>query len=518
MANPLKRLHYGELGEIESVKSVLSIINKSFGTQFRTSDSTVKVPSWSVDASSGGVTITLDAIDESKTVIHVHIRHQRVGRFSLIGEIDEPYTPLLRRLADTVCLSLQQQIQLQQSRQEVEFLAMQVSQDFEELAWLRQCGTIVQSLGVRSRIGDLAHSILWSLVDIVQARQLAMVTYREPISVDDYTAILTRGEVTSFGTSEYPDEAIHEIYQRYGLNALRQPFVSSSIFDPVSNHNIELILVPIRIESKLFGWLIALESFDESSDAGRYDSDIHESSFGSFEAGLVASAASFLASFEQSRLLFSEHEDLLIGVVRSLVNTIDAKDAYTCGHSDRVAEISRLLGQQLGLDEKTCEQLHLAGLLHDIGKIGVPDAILLKPGNLSDEEFELLKQHPVIGFQVLKNLKQMSFILDGVLHHHESMDGSGYPSGLAGEEIPFAARIIAVADAFDAMTSNRPYRSGMPVEQAEAILLANRGPQWDPQVLDAFFAAQDRIYEACFGRPENKQRFDPIRTSVAAVH
>jgi HD-GYP domain-containing protein (c-di-GMP phosphodiesterase class II) len=139
----------------------------------------------------------------------------------------------------------------------------------------------------------------------------------------------------------------------------------------------------------------------------------------------------------------------------------------------------------------------MAGLLHDIGKIGVPDYVLGKPDRLTDEEFAQIKRHPEIGCAILKHLKQLHFVLPGVLHHHESFDGRGYPHGLAGDSIPLLGRIIAVADAYDAMTSDRPYRSGMPTEKAEAILRSGAGKQWDPRMIEAFFQEIDEAHQIC---------------------
>ncbi len=127
----------------------------------------------------------------------------------------------------------------------------------------------------------------------------------------------------------------------------------------------------------------------------------------------------------------------------------------------------------------------------------MPDEVLLKPGKLTDEEFEKIKQHPAIGHSILKHLKQLSYVLPGVLHHHESVDGRGYPHGLTGEAIPFSARILAVADAYDAMTSSRPYRSVMPREKAESILQENAGTQWDARVVEAFFGAASDLHTIC---------------------
>ena len=510
-----------ESTEIETIKAVLEIANTAFGTAFHASDFPHDQAEGLGLRQQGGVSITLNKTDHSSTEIIIDIGHASVGTFRLEGMLKEPPSSLLDRLATTTSLAIEQKIQLVQRTSEVEFLAMQVSQDFEELAWLRECGVAIQSLGAKSPTVGLAQSILDSLVQLLQADQIAMATYVQPVDVDEEMAFTNACEVVSFGADEFEPDAIREIFEKFGYLAIDRPYVTNALLDLYSEHNIELILVPIRIEAKVFGWLVAFQSIpSEVVSSGR---QIREPSFGSFEAGLLGSAASFLASFEQSRLLIEEQEDLLIGVVRALVNTIDAKDPYTCGHSDRVASISRIIGEQYGLDAVECEQIHLAGLLHDIGKIGVPDAVLLKPGELDDDEFEQLKQHPVIGYQVLKNLKQMSFILEGVLHHHESLDGSGYPDGLAGYSIPLAARIIAVADAFDAMTSDRPYRAGMPPQQAEQILRENAGPQWDPQILAAFFAGRDEIHAVCFDYEQQSDNVadelvSPLATSVFAVN
>ncbi|MCA9240034.1 MAG: HD-GYP domain-containing protein, partial [Planctomycetales bacterium] len=134
-------------------------------------------------------------------------------------------------------------------------------------------------------------------------------------------------------------------------------------------------------------------------------------------------------------------------------------------------------------------------LLHDIGKVGISDDVLLKPGRLTDEEFDLIKQHPECGYKLLVRLAALGDLLPGVLHHHEAYDGQGYPHGLVGEDIPLTARILAVADAWDAMTSDRPYRPGMPWEKAMSILRDGAGGQWDARVVDAFFAIIEEVKE-----------------------
>lgn len=191
---------------------------------------------------------------------------------------------------------------------------------------------------------------------------------------------------------------------------------------------------------------------------------------------------------------YRELQDLLVGLARSLTAAIDAKDSYTFGHSERVARIAMELGRELGLHEEELSDVFLAGLLHDIGKIGIRDAVLGKPEPLSAEEFEHVKQHVIIGHSILQNLKPILHLLPGVRNHHERYDGKGYPDGLTAEEIPLLARILAVADSYDAMTTNRPYRSAIPIPEVEQILRTGAGAQWDQRVVDAFMACRQKIH------------------------
>ncbi|MDO8585529.1 MAG: diguanylate cyclase [Armatimonadota bacterium] len=175
--------------------------------------------------------------------------------------------------------------------------------------------------------------------------------------------------------------------------------------------------------------------------------------------------------------------------VQSLVAAVDARDRYTRGHSERVTEYALRLGEMLQVDEDMRDALKMAGLLHDLGKIGVPDAILNKPGRLTDEEHETIKRHPSVGGNILQRAPQLDRIIPGVLFHHERWDGLGYPDGLSGEGIPLIARILALADSFDAMTSDRPYRKALSVEQALAEIEANAGKQFDPDLAESFLIA-----------------------------
>lgn len=176
-----------------------------------------------------------------------------------------------------------------------------------------------------------------------------------------------------------------------------------------------------------------------------------------------------------------EIEGLSLHVVHSLADAIDAKDAYTKGHSGRVADYSREIAKRFGYSAERQEEIYMMGLLHDVGKIGVPDEVINKPGKLTDEEFAKIKTHPGRGARILENIKEMPKLATGARWHHERYDGRGYPDGLAGENIPEEARIIAVADAYDAMTSHRSYRDVIPQEVVKGELEKGAGTQFDPK-------------------------------------
>lgn len=177
--------------------------------------------------------------------------------------------------------------------------------------------------------------------------------------------------------------------------------------------------------------------------------------------------------------------DDLHDIVDSLAAALDAKNSYMCGHSERVAELSVMLAKQMGLPVAELQRIHIGAHLHDIGKIGIPDAILNKPGKLTDIEFSIMRQHPEIGSRIVEKIKVLRDIADIIRHHHERYDGKGYPDGLYGCNISFGARIVAVADSFDAMTTVRSYRSALSCPKAKEELLRCRGTQFDPEVVNA---------------------------------
>jgi HD-GYP domain-containing protein (c-di-GMP phosphodiesterase class II) len=191
--------------------------------------------------------------------------------------------------------------------------------------------------------------------------------------------------------------------------------------------------------------------------------------------------------------LYNDLKKFVIGVVKSLVSAIEAKDRYTRGHSVRVTRYAVMIGKMMQLNQEQRNTLRWASILHDIGKIGISDSVLNKKGPLTNEEFGLIKQHPKKGYQILEPVEQISYILPVVLHHHERYDGKGYPEGLTGDAIPIEARVIAVADTFDAITSTRSYRSSKTGYEAMQIIDKVSGTQLDPNVVDVFKKVYDRF-------------------------
>jgi HD-GYP domain-containing protein (c-di-GMP phosphodiesterase class II) len=215
---------------------------------------------------------------------------------------------------------------------------------------------------------------------------------------------------------------------------------------------------------------------------------------------MLGAAAGSLGVLLENAGLYEDQQSMFLGTLEALTTSIDAKDPYTCGHSERVAYLAARLAAEIGVPKETCERIHIAGLVHDVGKIGVPEAVLCKPGRLTDDEFALIKKHPEIGHQILQDIKLMDDVLPGVLYHHERYDGRGYPHQKKGEDIPLMARIIGLVDAFDAMSSNRTYRAAMNREKVLEEVRKGAGSQFDPSLAEAFLKIDLREYDEMVAR------------------
>lgn len=372
--------------------------------------------------------------------------------------------------------------ELQRQKSQKQEFVKQVTKDFEELTWLRSVSQQIGDATFRQGIHELVSTQLPKLRQVIDAEFIGLV----PIELIADADAENPAKVANSGSINLSTKRLVEFVERCELNSKGLTSVfntqsSAAVFDGFPELR-NCIFTRLEKNGKVYGFLLALNKevdFFCQSPEQFLMIDPNGFQFGTFEAGLLASLGTILSSHAANSELFREQEQLVTGVIRAVINAIDAKDQYTCGHSDRVAEFSKAIARQMGLDAEECERIYLTGLLHDVGKIGVPDSILSKPDKLTDEEFEIIKKHPEIGYNILKHLKPLSYVLPGVMHHHEAVNGKGYPYGLVGEQIPLAGRIIAVADSYDAMTSDRPYRKGMPSEKAESILCKEAGSTWD---------------------------------------
>lgn len=211
----------------------------------------------------------------------------------------------------------------------------------------------------------------------------------------------------------------------------------------------------------------------------------HNAYFQEEDAQLLRILANQASTFLQVADMYEGAGELFLGVIKALITAIDAKDPYTQGHSQRVSDYSVLISRELELDESLVNDIRIGSLLHDIGKIGIPDSILLKNGKLTVEEFKIIRRHPSTGVNILRQVKLLEPMTPAIAEHHERLDGSGYPSMLTGEEISLMGRIVAVADVFDAMTSNRPYRPALSLDEVLSYLSENAGILFDPICVNA---------------------------------
>lgn len=205
-------------------------------------------------------------------------------------------------------------------------------------------------------------------------------------------------------------------------------------------------------------------------------------------------ARRMLRNHRRQSALFENLRNTLFSFIQGLTKALEAKDPYTCGHSERVARIAVRIAQKMGLSEQEVGDIYLAGLLHDIGKIGIRDEVLAKPGPLTEAEYLHVQQHPIIGDRILSGIAQLEHLIPAVRGHHERIDGNGYPDGLSGDDLHLMARILAVADACDAMMSPRPYRPSLPAGAIVHIMRQGAGTQWDAQVVDVFLQCSEQLF------------------------
>ena len=247
-----------------------------------------------------------------------------------------------------------------------------------------------------------------------------------------------------------------------------------------------MIVVPVASKERMLGVLQAVNKKE-----GHFTDDDLE---------MLEALAHQVGTAIENALLYQEQRETFLGVTMAFAEALEKRDNYTGGHTRRVCEYSMAIARHMALPEEQLAELHLSAILHDIGKIGVSDRVLQKPGRLEPDEFAEMNRHPVLGAEILEHVKSLRAMIGGVRHHHEKYDGSGYPDRKKGEEIPLIGRIIAVADAFDAMTSTRPYRTALSHETALNELATFSGRQFDPHVVAAFMEVYNNGELSCCTR------------------
>lgn len=307
--------------------------------------------------------------------------------------------------------------------------------------------------------------------------------------LDSLQVFLTKAGYTFVGLTD-PLEAIERVKTEHFdlmlLDFLMTPIHGDQVVEEIRKFNKDLYILLLTGHKDLAPPLETIKKFDIQGYCEK--SDKFDQLLLLIESGIKAVSQMQLIKKinDELKLTYDKLEAAYLETIEILRNTVEAKDTYTKGHSDRVAEYSVLIGKELGLSEDDLKKLKLGGLFHDIGKIGVPDHILLKTTKLDDNEYSEIKNHPTIGAHILSNATIFNDIIPIVKHHHERFDGNGYPSKLKGEEIPYLARITSVADSFDAMTSKRSYRDCLPLDVVKEEIRKNSGTQFDPEIAKVF--------------------------------
>ena len=352
---------------------------------------------------------------------------------------------------------------------ELNTMSGELSESYEELSLLYKLSV---NMKVNQEPDEFLKDACRELQQVVGVNWLAIQLIDEDPRLEDLS-----GHMILAGDSGCSSSCVHEAGKYLIVRMSNEDH--SVVFDDTTKLHVPLLprlakqmmVVPIRFEGKTLGIMFGGDKLD-----GTHISSI--------DIKLCDSLVNSMAIFLGNMMLYEDANAMFIGTLHALTSAIDAKDSYTHGHSERVAFMSRMLAEEAGLDPQLVERTYVAGLLHDVGKIGVPESVLCKPGRLTTSEFTQIKLHPEIGAKILSDIRQMKDLIPGVLCHHERWDGKGYPSKLAGDDIPIMGRVIGLADAFDAMSSNRTYRKAMDINEVLEEIKRCSGEQFDPHLVD----------------------------------
>ena len=409
------------------------------------------------------------------------------------GKIKTDSPDLWLRLAESVCQNFKVELENQDLRLENEEFAQQAIDSLEELNFLKFATNEMGGANLSDGVSPFINKILVALRTSISAQTVELVwncDHEIHRSLE-----LESSYVTNNNGNCWPDadRLIERFYSPHNTTTMirnncqcESEFIQ---FDLLNN----FAITPIHDGHSVLAWLVAVNRTFSEFTKSNWEAPSTIREFGTIEAMILEASAAIICSHVANVSALREQELLLTSTVKSLVSALDAKDPYTCGHSERVALYAQLIACKMGFDEQQIERIYMTGLLHDIGKIGVGEQTLNHPGALSEKQFDLIKMHPHSGWSILQGIKQLEYVLPGVLFHHERMDGAGYPDNLVSDEIPLEARILAVADAYDAMTSDRPYRKGMSHERAARILTEGCHTQWDSEIVEIFLSSEDQI-------------------------
>ena len=403
--------------------------------------------------------------------------HRLCGRLSLdagwllqVASDTRPVDPITLRAFGSFASSLiRGEARSMNVEKDIESLSTQLSDTYEELTLIYP---ISSGMRVNRSVEDFFLQTCMEVIGVMAVRGAGYVVV-DANNRPDVSAIY--GETTL--PPELTAQLTTELLRRFGTNP-KPILINDLASDPecaaIAPYARRLVAVAIQRQERTLGTLYCLDKIDQE--------------FTTQDSKLLNSIANETAIYLENAALFSDARRLMMGLLHALTSAVDAKDAYTCGHSQRVALFGREIAMAAGLPELLCERIYMAGLLHDVGKIGVSEEVLRKPGKLTAEEFAEMKKHVDIGARILRDVRQVDDLIPGVLYHHERYDGKGYPQGLAGQNIPLIGRILCVADSFDAMTSNRTYRKALPLEVALLEIRRCAGTQFDPALVDAWLS------------------------------
>lgn len=380
------------------------------------------------------------------------------------------------RVATTLYWIHEDACEIDRRNSEVQTVSKQLGESYEEISLLYKLSA---NMTVNQPPAEFLNNACRELQQVLGLRWLAL-----QMGDDSRRIGALRGMTFAAGSHAPPLNKLRAAGRQ--LLAVRPDLAEPIIVDDTSTLGIdilptltrELLAVPLSRDGVTYGLLFGGDKTDRTTQLSSVDST------------LCNALANSLAIFIENMMLYEDMQGMFFGTLHALTSSIDAKDSYTHGHSERVALLSRQLAAANGLDAGEVDRVYISGLVHDVGKIGVPESVLCKAGHLTREEYDLIKLHPTIGAEILKDIRQMQDLVPGVLYHHERWDGGGYPSGKAGKDIPLFGRLICLADSFDAMTSNRTYRQALTREQAINEILRCAGSQFDPE-LAAIFAELD---------------------------